>query len=135
MRSLQRTLQLEQIDMSQPTRNSIYLQFPSVKAFIEYLKNYCNIYEVGLVVRRSVQNTAQGIPWSTYFIRITKHASSYNEILVCDIPFWSDLVDIDSDKEIDQKRNEAIKAVKDELEKGLTRVKIFEAEFCPEPDL
>lgn len=120
--------------MSAPTRNTVYLQFPSVKAFIEYLKNYCNIYEVGLVVRRTRKPLEKGVNEYTYFIRLTKHASSYNEILLCDIPFWRDLFPGDP-KELEQKRDAAIKAAKDELEKGLTRVKIFEAEFCPEPDL
>lgn len=113
---------------------AVYLQFPGINGFTDYLKNYCNIYEVGLAVRRSIITLEKGVSKFTYFIRLTKHASSYNEILLCDIRFWSDLFPGDP-KDLKQKRDVAIKAIKDKLEKEIPRVKIFEAEFRAEPDL
>ncbi len=115
--------------------NTVYLQFPGLDAFIDYLKNYCNIYEVGLVVKRKNTASKEGIVRTTFYVRVTKHASSYSLILVCDTPFWSDIFYNGAEPEIQRKRDEAVKAVKAALEKGLDRVKISEAEYCLEPDL
>ncbi len=112
--------------------SSAYLHFVSLDAFINYLKNYCNIYEIGLVVKRKSVTDRAGVTFTTFFVRVTKHASSYNLILVFDLPFWSDILYNGVEKEIEQKRNEAIKNIKAILEKELGRVKIDDAEYSLE---
>ncbi len=126
--------------------NSVYLQFPSLDAFLEHVKNYCNIYEIGVVVRRKVENkkinAEASISIVTYYVRITKNAPSRGLIFVCDKVFWSDVPYDGVEKEIQAKRDETLKEVRAAIEKELGKVgsgshhvHIFDAEFTPEPDL
>lgn len=109
---------------------SIYLKFPDLQPFLEYIRNYCNIYEIGLVIRRQPSKPYN----TTYFLRLTKNAPSLQLILSCDVEFFNDILTVDIDEKLTQLRDAKIAEVKAAIEKTLGKnVTIIEAEYQLEP--
>jgi len=111
------------------TQRTIYMKFPSLQKFLDYIKEMCNIYEIGMVVRTIYHPSSR----VNYFLRLTKHAPSLGVILVCDISFFDDIYCISDNDKIQQLKEEKIKEVTEAINKTLSTpsyaVKIIGAEF------
>ena len=68
----------------------IYLQFPELKDFIEYLKGK-GIRTVGIVERVDRKATKAGAPMERYYFRLTAKDEESREIILCDITYYDGL--------------------------------------------
>jgi len=103
----------------------VYLQFPTIEAFIKYLKN-TGVSKVGLVTRREAIRVSekQPLPIIRYYHRITAYHKP-DEILVHDSTFWEGVAYPSQQSEI---VNEELKDRK-RIREVLAQQKILVEEF------
>jgi len=103
----------------------IYLEFPTIEAFIKYLKNI-GISRVGLVTRREAIKVSekQPLPIVRYYHRVTAYHEP-DEILVHDSTFWEGVSYPSQQSEIvNEERKD-----RERIELVLAQNKILVAEF------
>ena len=113
----------------------VYLKFPTLQAFLEYVKAYSNQGIIGIVIRRQIYKHSR-VRW---FIRLTKFdrwdLPSPSRILVCDIEFFNDMYynGYEEKEKLNELKDAKLKEMKDAIHEQLDSpswtMKTAQAEF------
>jgi len=114
----------------------IYLQFPELEDFIEYLKGK-GIRLVGIVERVDRRATKAGVPMARYYFRLTAKDEERREVILCDITYYDGLEPFPSDREkLEKARKETEEKIANVFAEEASKGVIFQrikAEYTKKP--
>jgi len=108
----------------------VYLKFPAYKDMLQYIKEVCNIHEIGLIQRRQYFNKGNSV---TYFLRLTKRLFGNELILICDTEIFTGFINEKPIEEINALRKTLLAEIEKALKEILPNHKSIEAEYQLEP--